>query len=152
VHTSDGYAAGRSEHIVGQWLQRRGIRDDIVVAVRVGANPDHPGLGPVNLIRAVEASLTRLHTDRIDLLYLDALSDDATTLEDTLATVEWLIESGKVRAVGPTATRPPSWSKPGFSHRRVTPASRCWTSRTTSFGSPSSMAICVSWPARRVSP
>jgi aryl-alcohol dehydrogenase-like predicted oxidoreductase len=95
VHTSDGYAAGRSEHIIGQWLQRRGIRDDIVVAVRVGANPDHPGLGPVNLIRAVEASLTRLHTDRIDVLYLDALSDDATTLEDTLATVEWLIESGR---------------------------------------------------------
>lgn len=100
VHTSDGYAAGRSEHIVGQWMQRRGIRDDIVLAVRVGANPDNPGLGPVNLIRAVEASLTRLHTDRIDLLYLDASSDDATTLEDTLATVEWLIESGKVRAVG----------------------------------------------------
>jgi len=100
VHTSDGYAAGRSEHIVGQWMRRRGVRDDVVLAVRVGANPDHPGLGPVNLIRAVEASLTRLQTDRIDLLYLDALSDDATSLEDTLATVEWLIEAGKVRAVG----------------------------------------------------
>lgn len=100
VHTSDGYAAGRSEHIVGQWMGRRGIRDGIVLAVRVGANPDNPGLGPVNLIRAVEASLTRLQTDWIDVLYLDALSDEATALEDVLATVEWLIESGKVRAVG----------------------------------------------------
>lgn len=100
VHTSDGYAAGRSEHIVGQWLRRRAIRDEIVLAVRVGSNPDHPGLGPVNLIRAVEASLTRLQTDRIDVLYLDATSDDVTSLEDTLATVEWLIEAGKVRAVG----------------------------------------------------
>jgi len=100
VHTSDGYAAGRSEHIIGQWLHRRGTRDTTVLGVRVGTNPDHSGLGPVNLIRAVEASLTRLQTDRIDVLYLDATSDRVTALEDTLATAEWLIEAGKVRALG----------------------------------------------------
>lgn len=100
VHTSDSFAAGRSEHIVGQWLHSRGLRDDIVLAVRVGGHPDNPGLGPVNLVRAVEASLTRLRTDRIDVLYLDASADGATALEDTLATAEWLVESGKVRALG----------------------------------------------------
>jgi len=100
VHTSDSFAGGRSEHIIGQWVHSRGLRDDLVLAVRIGANPDHPGLGPVNLIRAVEASLTRLRTDRIDLLYLDGGSDGVTALEDTLATVQWLIETGKVRAVG----------------------------------------------------
>ena len=68
VHTSDSYASGRSEHIIGQWLQSRGLRDDIVLAVRVGGHADNPGLGPVNLVRAVEASLTRLRTDRIDVL------------------------------------------------------------------------------------
>ncbi|MDY0909227.1 aldo/keto reductase [Microbacterium sp. CFBP9034] len=100
VHTSDSFAAGRSEHIIGQWLHSRGLRDEIVLAVRVGGHADNPGLGSVNLIRAVEASLTRLRTDRIDVLYLDAGSDSASALEDTLATAEWLVESGKVRAIG----------------------------------------------------
>lgn len=100
VHTSDGYSSGRSEHIVGQWLQTRRVRDDVVLGVRVGTHPDHPGLGAVNLVRSVEASLTRLGTDRIDVLYLDATSDTTTPLEDTLATAEWLVESGKVRALG----------------------------------------------------
>ncbi len=99
VYTSDGYASGRSEHIIGQWAHSRGIRDEVVLGVRVGNHPDNPGLGPVNLIRAVEASLTRLRTDRIDVLYLDATTDTITPLEDVLATVEWLVESGKVRAV-----------------------------------------------------
>lgn len=100
VHTSDGDASGRSEHIVGQWLRARGTRDETVVAARVGGDPDHPGLGSVNLIRSVEATLGRLQTDRIDLLYLDAASDTETRLEDTLATAEWLVETGKVRAIG----------------------------------------------------
>jgi aryl-alcohol dehydrogenase-like predicted oxidoreductase len=100
VHTADSYSSGRSEHIIGQWLQSRGLRDDIVLAVRVGGHADNPGLGPVNLVRAVEASLTRLHTDRIDVLYLDATTDPGSSLEDTLATAEWLVGAGKVRALG----------------------------------------------------
>ena len=54
----------------------------------------------MNLVRAVEASLTRLGTDRIDVLYLDATSDSASALEDTLATAEWLVEAGKAKALG----------------------------------------------------
>ena len=100
VHTSDSFASGRSEHIIGQWLHSRGLRDDVVLAVRVGGHPDNPGLGPVNLVRAVEASLTRLRTDRIDVLYLDATADRTTALEDTLATAEWLVETGKARTIG----------------------------------------------------
>ncbi|MFE1645459.1 aldo/keto reductase [Microbacterium sp. P01] len=100
VHTADSYSAGRSEHIIGQWIHSRGVRDDIVLMVRIGGHPDNPGLGPVNLVRAVEAALTRLRTDRIDVLTLDATTDSATALEDTLATAEWLVESGKVRALG----------------------------------------------------
>ncbi len=100
LHTSDGYASGRSEYIIGRWLARRGIRDDMVLAVRVGEHPDNPGLGPVNLVRSVEGALERLQTDRIDVLYLDAQSDTVTALEDTLATAEWLVDSGKVRTLG----------------------------------------------------
>src|SRR6187402_1530338 len=99
VHTADSFAGGRSEHIIGQWLHSRGLRDEIVLGVRVGGHPDNPGLGPVNLVRAVEASLTRLRTDRIDVLYLDAATG-GTDLEETLATAEWLVESGKARALG----------------------------------------------------
>ncbi|GAA1468610.1 aldo/keto reductase [Microbacterium thalassium] len=102
VHTADSFSAGRSEHIIGQWLRSRGTRDETVLMNRIGGHPDNPGLGPVNLVRAVEASLTRLGTDRIDVLYLDATVDDVTAMEDTLATAEWLVEAGKVRAVGAT--------------------------------------------------
>lgn len=100
VKTSDGYAAGRSEHIIGEWMARRAIRDEIVLGVRIGRHPDHPGLGSVNLIRSVEASLGRLKTDHLDVLYLDAGADSQSSLEDTLATAEWLVESGKVRSLG----------------------------------------------------
>lgn len=100
LHTSDASASGRSEHIIGRWLQSRAVRDEFVLAVRVGSHPDNPGLGSVNLVRAVEGSLTRLGTDRIDVLYLDAAADSTTALEDTLATAEWLVDSGKVRAIG----------------------------------------------------
>lgn len=99
LHTSDSFSGGRSEHIIGQWIHSRGLRDDITLAVRIGAHPDNPGIGPVNLVRAVEASLTRLRTDRIDVLYLDATAGPVD-LEETLATAEWLVDSGKARSIG----------------------------------------------------
>ncbi|MEZ5213887.1 MAG: aldo/keto reductase [Microbacterium sp.] len=85
-----------SEHIIGAWIVApRGARRHRAACACVGTNPDHPGLGPVNLIRAVEASLMRLDTDRIDVLTSDATGDSAARLEDTLATAEWLIESAR---------------------------------------------------------
>ncbi|MCW3494018.1 aldo/keto reductase [Microbacterium sp. SSM24] len=106
VHTSDSFSSGRSEHIIGQWIHSRGLRDEVVLAVRVGGHADNPGLGSVNLIRSVEASLTRLRTDRIDVLYLDATTDTTSALEDTLATAEWLVETGKVRTIGAVGYTP----------------------------------------------
>ena len=100
IHTADGFSGGRSEHIIGQWLRSRGLRDHSVLSARVGAHADNPGLGSINLVRAVEGSLTRLDVDRIDVLYLDATLDQTTNLEDTLATVEWLRDAGKIGAVG----------------------------------------------------
>lgn len=100
VHTADGYSGGRSEHIIGQWLRSRGLRDRTVLSVRIGAHADNPGLGSVNLVRAVEGSLTRLDVERIDVVYLDATLDQTTNLEDILATVEWLRDAGKIGTVG----------------------------------------------------
>jgi aryl-alcohol dehydrogenase-like predicted oxidoreductase len=99
VDTADSYSAGRSEHIIGQWMARRRNRDNMVVATKIGNHPDNPGLGPVAMVRAVEASLERLQTDHIDLLYFH-LDDHTVPLEDTLGTAQWLIESGKVRYLG----------------------------------------------------
>src|SRR5690606_38421586 len=99
VHTADGYSGGRSEHIIGQWLRSRGLRDRTVLSVRIGAHADNPGLGSVNLVRAVEGSLTRLDVERIDVVYLDATLDQTTNLEDILATVEWLRDAGKIGTV-----------------------------------------------------
>src|SRR5690606_12890013 len=100
IHTADGFSGGRREHLLGQWLRSRGGRDGIVLSVRIGTHADNPGLGSVNLVRAVEGSLTRLGVDRIDVLYLDASLDSGAVLEDTLATVEWLRGAGKIGAVG----------------------------------------------------
>ena len=99
IDTADSYSAGRSEHIIGSWMARRGNRDDMVIATKVGNHPDNPGLGPVSMVRAVEASLERLQTDHIDLLYFH-LDDRSVPLEDSLGTAQWLIETGKVRYLG----------------------------------------------------
>lgn len=100
IHTADGYSGGRSEHMIGQWLRTRGLRDRMLVSVRIGSHADHPGLGAVNLVRAVEASLTRLGVEQLDVMYLDATFDTTTNLEDTLSTVDWLRESGKISTLG----------------------------------------------------
>ncbi|MGW8484069.1 aldo/keto reductase [Microbacterium sp. NPDC055903] len=100
VHTADGFSGGRSEHIIGQWLRSRGRRDTTLLNVRIGAHADNPGLGSVNLVRAVEGSLTRLGVERIDVVTLDATFDATTNIEDTLATVEWLRDTGKIGVIG----------------------------------------------------
>jgi len=100
IHTADGFSGGRSEHIIGQWMRSRADHDGLVLSVRIGAHADNPGLGSVNLVRAVEGSLTRLGVERIDVLYLDASLDETTNLEDTLATTEWLRDAGKIASVG----------------------------------------------------
>ncbi|MDR6614292.1 MULTISPECIES: aldo/keto reductase [Microbacteriaceae] len=99
IDTADSYVGGRSEVLIGKWMRERRNRDRMVVATKVGRHHDNPGLGSVSMIRAVEASLERLQTDHIDLLYFHE-DDPETPLEDSLATAEWLIESGKVRYLG----------------------------------------------------
>ncbi|MDN4615725.1 aldo/keto reductase [Leifsonia sp. F6_8S_P_1B] len=99
IDTADSYVGGRSEVLIGKWMRDRGVRDHLVVATKVGRHHDNPGLGSVSIVRAVEASLERLQTDRIDLLYFHD-DDPEVPLEDSLATAEWLIETGKVRYLG----------------------------------------------------
>jgi aryl-alcohol dehydrogenase-like predicted oxidoreductase len=99
VDTADSYAAGRSETMIGNWMREKRNRDDIVVATKVGKNADSPGLRAKTLTRAVHASLERLQTDHIDLLYLH-IDDESVAFEETLLAVDELIRRGKVRYFG----------------------------------------------------
>jgi aryl-alcohol dehydrogenase-like predicted oxidoreductase len=99
IDTADSYAAGRSETMIGNWMRRRHNRSQLVVATKVGKGAEHPGLAPRAIRGAVDASLSRLGTSHIDLLYLHV--DDLTVpFEETLLAVDSLIRSGKVRWFG----------------------------------------------------
>lgn len=99
IDTADSYAAGRSELMVGNWMRDRRNRNDIVIATKVGKSADNPGLRARVLTRAVHASLSRLGTDRIDLLYLH-IDDRSVEFEETLLAVDELIRAGAVRYFG----------------------------------------------------
>ncbi len=96
-----GHQGGESETVIGDWLSRRGGRDRVVIATKVGMKmgSGEEGLAPGWITREVEASLQRLQTDYIDL-YQAHRDDEATPLADTLGAFGRLIEQGKVRAIG----------------------------------------------------
>ena len=97
VDTADVYNEGRSEEILGRLM--RGERDDIVLATKAyfptGAGPNSRGSSRYHLVRAVEASLRRMQTDRIDLFYLHRF-DDVTDLDETLRALDDLVRAGKI--------------------------------------------------------
>lgn len=96
-----GHHGGESETIIGNWLRRRGKRDDLIIATKVGSEmgPGRKGLSKAYIERAVEDSLRRLGTDYIDL-YQSHRDDPETPVEETLAAYGALIKAGKVRAIG----------------------------------------------------
>ncbi|NIZ93331.1 aldo/keto reductase [Kineococcus rubinsiae] len=105
VDTADVYSAwsdggaGISETILGTWFATSGKRDAIVLATKVGMAPGLDNLRAETIRTAVDASLQRLQTDRIDLYW--AHKDDLETpLEETLGAFDELVRAGKVRALG----------------------------------------------------
>lgn len=99
VDTADSYSSGMAEQIIGKWMREKRNRAEVIVATKIGRHPDFTGLSPKSIRGAVEASLERLQTDYIDLLYFHA-DDDSVALEESLAAVDELIQAGKVRNVG----------------------------------------------------
>jgi len=106
VDTADVYAFGESEEIVGRALAGR--RDDVVLATKfhgqMGEDPNHRGNSRRWIRRAVEDSLRRLGTDRIDL-YQVHRPDPDTAIEETIDALTDLAREGKVLAWG-TSTFP----------------------------------------------
>jgi aryl-alcohol dehydrogenase-like predicted oxidoreductase len=97
-----------SESLIGRWLRRRGGRDGLVIATKVGARRE-PGPGPstgrreglsAEVVRAqARASLRRLDTDHIDVYYAH-LDDPRVAQEETLAAFHELVAAGTVRVLG----------------------------------------------------
>lgn len=102
IDTADVYTRGVSEEIVGRWLSTRN-RADWVIATKVrfgmGEGPNEVGLSRKHIIEGAESSLRRLKTDVIDLYQVHCY-DPATPLEETLHTLDWLVQQGKVRYIG----------------------------------------------------
>jgi aryl-alcohol dehydrogenase-like predicted oxidoreductase len=105
LDTADIYTTGASEELIGHALQGR--RDKVVIATKWGSQRSDMGYGPAAgakggrgyIRRAVEASLTRLQTDHIDLYQLHT-PDPVTPIEETLAALTELVAEGKIRYVG----------------------------------------------------
>lgn len=95
--TADVYADGRSETLLGRLIAP--CRDEVVVATKAyfptGKDANARGSSRYHLVRAVEASLRRLATDRIDVFYLHRF-DDVTDLGETLRAVDDLVRAGKI--------------------------------------------------------
>jgi aryl-alcohol dehydrogenase-like predicted oxidoreductase len=101
IDTADVYNEGRSEEIVGRAIARD--RDHWVLATKaanaMGPGPNERGLSRKWLLQAADASLKRLGTDYIDILYLHK-EDHATPLSETVGALADLIRAGKIRYFG----------------------------------------------------
>jgi aryl-alcohol dehydrogenase-like predicted oxidoreductase len=97
--TADVYGGTRSEEYLGRALGRR--REDVVVATKFGAAVDEQrkGARPEYVRHAVEDSLRRLGTDRIDLYQLHT-PDPSVPIGETIGALEELVKAGKVREIG----------------------------------------------------
>jgi len=95
--TADQYSSGRSEEILGRLI--RGERDQLVIATKcfnpTGSDVNARGSSRRHVSRAVEASLKRLGTDRVELLYLHHY-DALAPLDEQARALEDLVRAGKV--------------------------------------------------------
>lgn len=102
IDTANVYSRGISEEIVGKWLKNH-KRDDWVVATKVrfsmGSGPNDRGLSRKHILAQVDASLSRLQSDYIDLYQLHC-EDPNTPLEESLGTLNDLVKAGKIRYIG----------------------------------------------------
>src|SRR5919107_678513 len=105
VDTADVYSAGESERIIGHWYAPRpaDLTERVVLATKgrfpMADDPNGAGLSTRHLTLALDASLTRLGLDTIDLYQAHAW-DPLTPLEETLRTFDGFVRAGKIRYYG----------------------------------------------------
>jgi 1-deoxyxylulose-5-phosphate synthase len=110
IDTSNSYANGESERIIGRALEQNGRRQQVLIATKahypVGPGPNERGNSRLHLISACDQSLRRLKTDYIDLYQLHRPSFDIP-IDETLAALTDLVRQGKVRYIGSSTA--PAW-------------------------------------------
>ncbi len=98
--TADVYSNGLSEEILGKAI--RGKRDKVLISTKAtftfGEGPNNQGSSRYHLLKQCESSLKRLHTDHIDIYHMHGF-DGNTPVEETLRTLDDLVQSGKVRYI-----------------------------------------------------
>ncbi|MEU4421990.1 aldo/keto reductase [Actinoplanes sp. NPDC024001] len=114
-----GSRGGHSEELLGRWMRAGNRRDDVFLATKGSAVPEHSpdlwaadgtanwdlarrtfaGAGADTLRHALDGSLRRLGTDHVDLYYVH-VDDRSTPLEETLEALAGLVTAGKVRYLG----------------------------------------------------
>jgi len=108
--TADMYSLGASEEVTGKALRQYGRREELVIATKVffpvADGPNRRGLSRKHILEACEASLKRLGIEYIDLYQIHRFDPD-TPIEETLAALDQLVRSGKVRYLG--ASSGPAW-------------------------------------------
>jgi aryl-alcohol dehydrogenase-like predicted oxidoreductase len=99
--SADVYSGGLAEEILGQAI--KGRRDKTIISTkatfRFGPGPNDVGSSRFHLVNAVDAALRRIGTDYIDLFQVHAF-DAVTPVEETLAALDDLVRSGKIRYIG----------------------------------------------------
>jgi aryl-alcohol dehydrogenase-like predicted oxidoreductase len=111
LDTADGYTNGKSEELLGKFIEESGWRDRVVLATKftfnaAPGNPNAGGNGRKNIYRALHGSLRRLKTDYIDLYWLHAW-DTVTPVEEVVFTLNDLVREGKLLHYGFSDT--PAW-------------------------------------------
>lgn len=101
--TANGYSGGTSEEVVGRAMRKLTRREDLVLATKVffpvGDGPGGSGLSRRAILEQIDASLTRLGTDYVDLYQIHRF-DPATPVEETMEALHDVVKAGKARYVG----------------------------------------------------
>ncbi|KIY71678.1 Aldo/keto reductase [Cylindrobasidium torrendii FP15055 ss-10] len=116
IDTANSYQDGTSEEFIGEWMESRGIRDQVVLATKytsgstidpsIKTRVNYTGNGTKSLRLSVESSLKRLRTTYIDLLYLHWW-DYETSIREIMDSLHALVVAGKVNYLGISDT--PAW-------------------------------------------
>ncbi|CDO72110.1 hypothetical protein BN946_scf184962.g53 [Trametes cinnabarina] len=116
IDTANGYQDESSEEFIGEWMEARGVRDQMIIATKYTTNfkrhadiaqkTHYTGNNLKSLHLSVEASLKKLRTNYIDILYVHWWDFD-TTVEEVMNGLHNLVVSGKVLYLGISDT--PAW-------------------------------------------
>src|SRR5450756_350171 len=123
--TANVYSSGTSEEIVGRAIRTYARRDEVVVATKVGmrvhGGATGAGLSRAAILEQIDASMTRLGTDYVDLYQIHRF-DPATPVEETMQALHEVVAAGKARYLGASSMW--AWQ---FSKMQYTAQLHGWT-------------------------